>query len=196
MIKHSLELELLNACQEGNMRKIRSLLMNPNPKLNANIHYRNEYGYSALTYACRFGKLSLVKYLLNSPYLQENPNLLSVDNTNNNVLMWSIEHKSLLTYFLNNPIIEQNIDLFEMNKNNENVFMALCKHGQKEIIENLIINKHILVDEITQNWLLQKSKSHNDIYYHVLDIINKRDLYSDLNKDLDITKKINKQVKI
>lgn len=196
MKKNKESKELLLICKENknNMQRIRELINNK--EYNLDINYQDEEGNTALTYACKAGRLHLVKYFLNSPYLKENANPLILNNNNDNILMWSVSHPPLLIYLLNNPIIEKNVDIFQINKDYENAFMLLCDFKYKNILENLIINKNLNISSDTIDWLRKTTKSTQDIYFDMLDIIEKRNLYINLNNDLNFSTNFNKKVKI
>lgn len=129
MIKQH-EIEFKNAIENGDIEKIK-LLFSLNSINSSNMNIENG---NALTYACLYGNLKIVKYLLNSPDFKE---CINIHAENDSALAAACQrgHLDIVKYLLSSPDLEDHAD-----RNADNNFGLNLASGNNhlEIVKYLL----------------------------------------------------------
>lgn len=159
-----------NACTNGDLKKVRHLLTSPKLKVQAEIHYNNDFGFRA---ACDKGHLDVIKYLLTSPELKEHANIHAESNEGFNGAC-AYGHLEVVKYLLTSPDLKNKVQL---DKSSANLALGLATvQGRLEIVKYLIespelkeyVNIHASKDRNFRNASVQ---NHLDIVqYFIFDL--------------------------
>ncbi len=96
LVQKDLNEKLIEACQQGNLDKVRYLLISPKLKIHADIHYKLD---SPLNIAVFNDKIDIVKYLLTSSELKEHADL-HADEDNAFVVAAYYNCSDIVNYFI------------------------------------------------------------------------------------------------
>lgn len=171
---------LMLACQKGDLEKVKILLEYPKVENIFQLTDKNNKGMNAFMWACRSYNVDLVRYLFN---FFNNIDILNTKDKDD----WScLDHACVRDskeniYYL---VYELNQNLFKKDSNNKNSFIKLVEAKRYDTIEDLIINKNLLFDEYTLNYLNEKNNK-LIISEDILKIINLRKLKENLENTLD-----------
>ena len=156
-------------------------------KEKADINYINSYNNSALSYACIYGHLEIVKYLLLSPELKENSNINEIDIWGRNILFQACESKNLelVKYLLLNKELSFTPDLNLKNIKGHNILIHNCEVDNMEIVEFLIMDMNIKIDEETLCYL-SNNKSKNECCNRALNLVKVKELKNNLENSLTL----------
>lgn len=173
---------LLLICANGRIEVIRYILTSPEIHEHAKINHTNHKGFNALFMAAWQNKIEVMDYLLKSPELNEHIDVLheNFDGIDAMMMACCFGKIQAMEYLLNNY---DNFSIYKKDKMGKNALTLVCEHfiphEKDPMIHHLLMEKHMQIDEATQEILKQKG---ND---EVLSLIKTRDLYMSLNKNLD-----------
>lgn len=134
MKPYDVQMEVYDACEEGDIKLIKSLLEDKD--LNVDI---NCFNGCFLHKAAKNGHLEIVKYLLTSTTLKENINIHS---GNGEALKEACEngHLDIVKYLLTSLELKDHADIYA---NNNSAFRMACEKQQIEIIEYLLTDSSL-----------------------------------------------------
>ena len=120
-----IEKELLVACEEGNLWKVRLLLLT-NDKINVNTRDENYFDWTPLMNACYYGYVSIVKLLLKDPRIDIN--LRNKYNETAFYIACDNGRLEIVKLMLSKP----NLDINQANNNGVTPLMVVCQNRNLE----------------------------------------------------------------
>lgn len=99
---NNLNTQFLMACQKGDLKKVRLLLLGDNLSERADIYYQDQRGWSALVTACAYGQLEIARFLLDAPELEHHAYLYQMTNSGSSCFMHACfkQHMDIIHYLL------------------------------------------------------------------------------------------------
>jgi ankyrin repeat protein len=219
--KEKLNESLLDACQDGDLDKVKFLLTSPELKIHAHIHYEKN---SALHNASRNGHLHIVKYLLTSTELQKHANIYSKDSWALTVacnaghlevvkylltspdlqahshfhvdqLLFAIyaKHFDIVDYLLNSPDLKEK---FNIHMDNDIIFKQTCEYGGMKTLQFLIHELNIDRTEAINSYLDKPTTTNGNLKTESKNMFQLRELNKDLNNDLSENNEPKKKPKL
>ena len=146
-----------------------------------------------LLYACRYGYLDIVQYLLTSPDLKKHVDIHYKSPSGWDALIFACcySHLDIAQYLLTSPELKEHADIYHKDNDGDNALMYACRYEYLDIIQYLIIDMNMKINKKTIKWLLGENED-KKIYNYVLKLIDSRDLYQQLDKSIDFNN-INKK---
>lgn len=175
----------LKAAELEDINLIKFFLASPDLSVHADIHYKKE---DALFRACYHGALNIVQYLLTSPDLKEHA---YINERQGNCFVYACEndHLEVARYLLTSSELKEHANIHSQN---DYAFRTACQYKRKEVLEFLIFEMDIEITEPIQEYL-----SHNYTFVsEAEEMLEKRELYKSLNKDMKTNKAEGKRIKI
>lgn len=162
----TLEYEVLQACEDGDLNALKYLLTSKELSINPSPQCCSDTG---LHNACEKGYLEIVKYLLTSPELKEHADIHSSDD-------WALQgaceynHLEIIKYLLTSTELKEHANMYA---DDSRVFHIACnnatKNGNFEIIDFFIrspeLKHHIDIHFFKDTFF------NNAIFYKRLDLI-------------------------
>lgn len=176
--------QLLNACNKGNLAYIKKIA----GREDIDLDYRNDYGYTALTYACLYNHLDIVQYLLSSQDLTHHANINKTCTQGRTPLMYACSngYLDIVKYLTSSPELKEVANLYH-KRNRLNALMCALVKSHYEVARYLIVEKNMIVDNETMSFLIEKK------YDDIVEIIKTRDLYFKIDSELTSNKSMKKR---
>lgn len=125
----------IQACEDGELDKVKYLLTSPKLTKNVSCSYRSE---QALRNACKHGHLDIVQYLLTSPDLNKHANLHH-DNDTPFVLACFSGNLNLIKYLLTSEELKSHPDIHANYMGSPDYALTLaCQKGYLEVVKYLL----------------------------------------------------------
>lgn len=213
--------KLLDACEEGDLNKVRLLLTNSGYEYHANIHYQEN---APLHQACEHNHLHIVQYLLTSPelkkhadihsrndwaltlacneghfemvkYLLASPDLKEHSNITVDQLYYAIklEHYDIVDYLLISPDLKKNPTL---NMDEDYIFKQTCEYADMKTMQYLIYDLDIKKTKELNKYLEKSTGRPGRLVSEAKKMFELRDINKQLNKDLLDNQEFKKKPKI
>lgn len=180
--------QFVNACNLGDLEKVRSCLLSPDITIHAQIHYDNDLG---LRQACFRGHLPIIQFLLTSPYLNEHARI-HAHNDSPIILSAKHNHLELFIYLLTSEDLTEHANI---HANNDEAFQWACRNNNRKIIEYFITHFYFpATNQPLQSFLKQYSTYDGVIY--ALYLLSLQQLYHDLSNHLEHKKDEDTFIKI
>lgn len=192
-----IDLELLDACGQGDIEQIQYLLTSPDLLINASIHDLSRMGSEAPIVACENDKIDTLKYLYFSPTLKYHACFNVFNNKKQNlptVAFFESKSETIIELLTNNQF-KNKFDLTHLDIDNLNILQHASLHNEIDIAKILILELNMNCDKYTRDWL-QGNNPQNQSYVEILELIEKRDLYQKIDADLNISKIPSMKMKI
>ena len=161
-------------------------MTSPDLKEHADINAQDDWGFS---WACRYGNLEVVKYLLTSDELKEHANI-HADNDYGFRGACENGHLEIVKYLLTSPELKEHADI---HVRNDEGFKNACEQGHLEVIKCLIIDMNIDKTKHIEKYL--NKKTDNKTVQQAIELFNTKDLYQKLNENIKDNKEKVKKVK-
>ena len=139
-----------------------------------------------LLYACRYGYLDIVQYLLTSPDLKKHVDIHCKTPSGWDALIFACinGHLDIAQYLLTSPELKEHANIYHKNNDGDNALMFACINGHLNIIQYLIIDMNMKKKKKTIKWLQGNNKD-NMVYSNVLILIESRNYSRNLHQQLD-----------
>lgn len=143
--------------------------------------------------SCLFNKSEIIKILLSNPQFSFYIDINKPDNDDCTAMnaLAGCAHVKSLEVLLQIEGVKEKINPHIKNKKGWNPLMFAVGNYFHKTIELLIYDFNIEIDEETMEWLKGKNEI-SRVYTEVLKMIEKRDLYNNLNNSISISQTPNK----
>lgn len=123
--------KFIEACENGDLETVRHLLLKEGER--ADIHAKDGGGFEdgGFRWACEFGRLNIVQYLLTSPELEEHADIHACNNSALQMACGS-GHMDIVQYLLTSPELKKHADI------QGDCFSLACMNGKVETVQYLL----------------------------------------------------------
>ncbi len=218
--KGELNDSFIDACEHGDLDKVKFLLNSHQLRKHANIQCENNSG---LHEAAKKGHLHIVQYLLTSPELKEHANIYSRDNwvltvacngghlelvkyllTSPNLKNHSkfhseqlqfaiyVSHFHIVDYLLNSPDLKEK---FNIHMDRDTIFKQACEFGDMKTLRYLITELNINKNDEINNYLNQSFGRDGNLRTEAKKMFETKEITEQLNEELDKPKNDTKNKK-
>jgi hypothetical protein len=153
--------QLIQACKDGDLEKVRYLLTSPELVTHADINCKDG---DAFTTACDEGHLHIIKYLLTSEELKEKVNINDYIGLGF-VIACEYNHTHLVKYFLTSSDLEKSADIHTYNNY---ALRELCKRGHLDLLKYLTTSNEINSWYEEGDWPIGFKEACNQKQYNIL----------------------------
>jgi len=219
--KRQLNDSFIDACEHGDLDKVKFLLNSPQLKKHADIQYEKNSG---LHEAAKNGHLHIVQYLLTSPELKEHSDIYSRDNwvltvacngghlelvkyllTSPDLKNHSkyhvdqllfpiyVKHFHIVNYLLNSPDLKEK---FNIHMDRDMIFRQTCESGDNQTLQYLIHELNIDKNDTINNYLNEPFGRINNLKSEAKNMFELRSLNEQLNIGLVENEQTKKKPKI
>ena len=152
---------MLSSCKLGDLNAVKEILQSGN----YDIYEKHGFGKNGFMYACIFGHLNIVKYLVEMKY-----NIHEKDKYGGNAFMHACDggHLNIVKY-----LVEINYNIYEKCNGGMNGFMVACVHGYLNIVKYLVeINYdiHEKTNDGINGFMVACSSGHLNIVKYLVEI--------------------------
>jgi len=171
----------VEACINGDLDKVKYLLISPDLKKHADIHEGSDAGFQ---WACNNGHLEVVKYLLTSTDLKKHADIHSDSDLG---FRWACENGRLevVKYLLTSPELKEHADI---HANNDQALIWACQEGHLEVVKFHVFDMNLELSMETRKNI--NSLNNKDEIFNLFD---KREFEKKLQNSLKVNEE--KQVK-
>jgi ankyrin repeat protein len=178
-----LNTSLTNACEQGDLEKVKFLLTSTRLSNHANVNYFDSIGFIC---ACIYGQLEVVRYLLTSPELKEHANI----NVQNNLAIKRVcftSHVDVIKYLLTSSELSIHADI---HADADDAFKNAYIAQHHNVLQYLILEFKIQRTEEIDKFIKENPNEEIEKMFVL------RELNDSLEKELNSDNINNKRIKI